>query len=273
MGKSALFTYMGSKAVVADWIVPLMDIPHRAYIETHCGSAGILINKARVPWEMINDLDGEVINFYRQLRDNGERLAELIELTPDSRVEFELSHEPCEDEMERARRFFVRQNQGFFMNKAVVDMSWNSGYPSYAKFGFSHSTAMNRWRQRTNNLWIFVERFRDVHIECVDALQVLERFDSENTLFYVDPPYYEGSQRTEEDMYGHGGTSEQSHRDLAEVLHRSKSKIVLSGYQCELYDELYPDWDVQYKKTGMTISKEKRREGVWRNFTTQARLL
>ena len=85
-----------------------------------------------------------------------------------------------------------------------------------------------------------VQRLLRVQIENSPAIEVIKRFDSEETLFYCDPPYPHDS-RTDKKAYGYEMTDEE-HRKLAEVLHSVQGKVAISGYHCQLFDTLYQDW-------------------------------
>src|SRR5207302_11446921 len=83
--------------------------PHNAWVELVCGSAAMTLAKSVAPIEIVNDINGEIVNFFQQLRDNGAELNKLISLTPYARAEFENARlkEPNLSRLERARRFFV----------------------------------------------------------------------------------------------------------------------------------------------------------------------
>src|SRR5207249_1354239 len=113
MDKRIAFGWYGGKYSHLDWILPLLPKAHH-YCEPFGGSAAILINREPSPLETYNDVDGEVVNFFRVLRDQKEGLIEAIGLTPFSREEFELAISgPTEgiSDLERARRFYVRARQ------------------------------------------------------------------------------------------------------------------------------------------------------------------
>lgn len=101
--------YHGSKWKLASWVVRHFP-PHRVYLEPFGGGASILLNKPRSELETYNDLDDQVVNFFRVLRERPAELVRALELTPWSRAEYELSHDPTEDALEAARRFFVRSS-------------------------------------------------------------------------------------------------------------------------------------------------------------------
>lgn len=99
--------YPGSKWSMADWIIEHMP-EHETYLEPFFGSGAVLFNKAPSKIETVNDLDGQVVNLFRVIRDRPEDLAEKIRWTPYSRQEYYDSYETTGDELEDARRFLVR---------------------------------------------------------------------------------------------------------------------------------------------------------------------
>ena len=97
--------YYGGKWNLAPWIIKHFP-PHINYIEPCGGAASVLLRKPRSTIETYNDLDGNVVNFFRVLRDNPDELIRKIQLTPYAREEYNLSRVPCDDPIERARRFY-----------------------------------------------------------------------------------------------------------------------------------------------------------------------
>lgn len=231
------FAYYGGKGRLApSWIVP--NLPeHRVYVEPFAGSAAVLFAKAPVHHEILNDLDGAIVNFYRVLRERPDDLERAVRLTPYSREEYALADfdAPDLDEVERARRWWVRSTQGFRQSAT-------------RQTGWSISTAQNtpRMHQLTRRIERFAEiaeRLRHVFIENIDGLAVIERYGADPTAcLYVDPPYLRCT-RSAPTCYRHEFQEDHQHRDLAEALHATKAAVVLSGYPSALYDEdLYAGW-------------------------------
>lgn len=236
-GVKPAFAYYGGKARLASsWIVPNLP-PHRVYVEPFAGSAAVLLAKTPVAHEILNDLDGHVINFYRVLRTNPDDLAHAVSLTPYARDEYDAADvdEPGLDDLERARRWWVRSTQGF-------------GQSATRQTGWSISTAQNtpRMHQLTRRIDRFAEiaeRLRHVFIENVDALDVIARYGTDpDACLYVDPPYLRAT-RSAPTCYRHEFQEDHQHRALAEALHAAKAAVVLSGYPSALYDDdLYAAW-------------------------------
>lgn len=260
------FAYYGGKGRLGpSWIVP--NLPeHRVYVEPFAGSAAVLFAKAPVHHEIINDLDGAIVNFYRVLRERPGDLERAVRLTPYSREEYALADfdAPDLDEVERARRWWVRSTQGF-------------GQSATRQTGWSISTAQNtpRMHQLTRRIERFAElaeRLRHVFVENTDGLAVIERYGTDPTAcIYVDPPYLR-STRSAPTCYRHEFQEDHQHRSLAEVCHASKAAVVLSGYPSALYDEdLYADWHrveqtiTRRAGNGRVVAQAQAVEVLWSN--------
>lgn len=241
----APFPYYGSKGGLAPLIATMLP-PHRVYVEPFAGSAAVLYAKPPATVEVLNDLDGNVVAFFRVLRERPRELARVCRFTPYSRREYRAAalDEPGLDDLERARRFFIRTSQSYNAAGAVSNnrTSWSSG-------GRRGSSQASTWRDRVDQLEAFSERIRNVMLEDRDYRSVLGIYDSAETVVYADPPYL-GETRTSLDArrkkardYAHDMASETEHRDLAAQLQASLGTVFLSGYRSPLYDELYGGWD------------------------------
>lgn len=233
--------YIGAKWKLANWIIGQFP-PHQCYVEPYCGSAAIFFRKPISPIEVLNDAYGDLINFFRVLREQTDELTNLIELTPFSREEYLLAYELSENPLEQARRFYVRCWQSFG-SSAGLKTGWR-----VQKNTHRGTRITGEWK-RLDGLRYSAERLRDAQIENKPAMEIIEYFDSPTTLYYIDPPYVmksrsEGSRK----RYMHEMTDD-DHRQLAAALHAVKGMIVLSGYDSELYRGLYPDWRVVEKST------------------------
>jgi DNA adenine methylase len=260
------FGWYGGKFSHLDWLLPLLPSCHH-YCEPFGGSAAILLNRAPSPVETYNDLDGEVANFFRVLRDSKEQLIEAIGLTPFSREEFAIACEidPEVSALERARRFFVRARQvrTGLAQKASLGRWANCKNTSRAGM----SGAVSRWLGSVDDLPDIAERLLRVQIENRPATDVIQLYDSSNTLFYCDPPYVHLT-RGDNNSYGYEMT-DNDHRELAKVLNSVIGRVAISNYQCKLMDELYPapKWTktVAPEKT-IHSTKDKRTEALWTNY-------
>lgn len=230
------FPYFGGKQRIAEKIVALLP-PHDSYVEPFCGGLSVLLAKPPSLQETVNDLDGDLMCFWRVLRDRGDELARLCALTPHSRAESIAARDlDGVGDLERARRVWVMltQRRGGQLRRTGWRYNINP-----------HGTSLSLVKYLDGYLARFapvIERLRNVSLECRDALEVIDaygRFDG--TLLYVDPPYL-GSTRGTTSAYRHEMKGEQAHVDLAVALHDAKGAVVLSGYASDLYDDLYSSW-------------------------------
>lgn len=235
--------YHGSKFLLAEWIIGHFS-PHDCYVEPYGGGGAVLLQKPRSYLEVYNDKDGEVVNYFRVLREQPDELVRLIELTPYAKAEWELSYrrddDPCP--VERARRLYVKA----YMNIAGPTATWKSGWRRQKvvtkEKGKRRMTPAPMTFRHVDHLYATANRLRGVQIECDEALAIIERFDSAATLFYVDPPYSQAVRnRWKKTSYLYEMTDEE-HRELAGTLQATEGMAVISGYQCPLYDELYAGW-------------------------------
>lgn len=274
------FPYYGGKTRIAPWIVSLFP-DHRVYAEPFCGSAAVLFAKPRCVHEVINDLDGHVVNFYRVLRDRPDDLELACRCTPYSRAEYFASDpdEPGIDDLERARRWWCRLNQSFAKNGSGA-----TGWSTSIKRGSNNARSV--WN-RIDRFASTIERLATVTIEHRDALEVIAEYSDPRGVLYVDPPYLAATRSAYADgrrphgEYRHELATEDQHRALAAALHASTSAVFLSGYASDLYDELFAGWNRVERQVvrGTAATRNADRihatEVVWTNrpVAEQGRLL
>src|SRR5579883_2590119 len=233
------FGWYGGKFSHLAWLLPLLPKCHH-YCEPFAGSGAVLLNRAPSPIETYNDLDGEVVNFFRVLRDEKEKLVEAIGLTPFSREEFALACklDPKVPPLERARRFYVRARQVRTGLAQTASLGRWANCKNTSRAGMSG--VISRWLGAVEDLPQIAERLLRVQIENRPAGDVIRLYDSPATLFYCDPPYLHET-RGDSKAYGFEMTRDE-HIELADVLHQCKAKVALSGYRNNLMDRLYKDW-------------------------------
>ena len=258
----AVFRYPGSKWGLAEWIIQHfpVDYEHMVYLEPFAGSAAVFFNKKPGIVETINDLNGDVVNLFRVLRESPEQLMRKLQLTPYSREEYRLSAEPCEDPIEKARRFMVRTTQAI---GAKPDSGWRNH--KQAKVGGTAckwngitetlDAAANRLKGNTKNL---------VQIENTDAIQLIKKYNFSDVLMYLDPPYVKSTRRTNR-LYRHE-MDENGQIEMLEAVTKSKAKIILSGYQSDLYDSRLEGWKKDTIQT-RTTAADMAIETIWMNYT------
>lgn len=270
--KRIAFPYYGGKNSHLNWILPLLPLC-RHYIEPFGGSAAVLLNRKQSLVEVYNDLDGDVVNFFKILRDITDELIRVLKLTPYSREEFEVACQRQKNlsDLERARRFYIRARQSIAKNPASATKG------SWAKSIDTSSCSMadntSKWINGVEDLYDVAERFRPVQIEHRNAIEVIKRHDSVDSFFYCDPPYVL-STRNSKKCYGNELT-DQNHQELAKVLNNVQGKVAISGYDSDLYNKLYPAIDVGGKwykayapsrKIAASRGKTERTEVLWTNY-------
>jgi DNA adenine methylase len=260
--------YHGGKWKLAPWIIENLP-PHRTYVEPFGGGGSVLLRKPRSYAEVYNDLDGEIVNVFRMMRDRGPELQELIRLTPFSRAEFAESYVAHPDPLEQARRTILRSFQGFGSAAACGELS---GFR--ANSNRSGTTPAHNWANYAGAMDFLIERLRGVVIEQREAMAVMVHQDSVDTLHYVDPPYVHSTRSTKinhdlaRKSYKHE-MSDQQHVALAAGLKLLSGMVVLSGYASDLYSDLYGDW-LRIDRIAHADGARERIECLWLNPAAQA---
>ena len=259
--------YHGGKWRLAPWITAHFP-PHRVYVEPFGGAASVLLRKAPAFSEIYNDLDQDVVNLFRVLRDpeRAGRLIELLTLTPFSRVEFEHSYRRTKDTVERARAIVVRSFMGFGSDAPNIDL--RTGFR--AQSPNSNRSPEKDWHNYPRALGIIVNRLREVVVECRPAIEVMRKNDAPETLHYVDPPYMpetrsqkSGRGRLKYHAYAHEMTVE-DHKALLDELCQLQGMVILSGYPTAIYDMALRGWR-RVETAALADGARERTEVLWLN--------
>lgn len=255
--------YYGGKQRLAEQLADLLGrVAHEHYVEPYCGSLAVLLARPKARMETVNDLDAELMTFWRVLRDHPLDFGRAVALTPHSRAEYAAACAPADpgvDEIEIARRVWVRLTQSRTGTQRAVGWRHHQdpkgsaiGMPAY----------LDAYRSR---LPAAVERLQGVSLESRPALELIAAYGRHpGVLLYVDPPYL-GSTRARN--YRHEMRTDADHQTLAEALRGCRAAVVLSGYDSELYRELYTDWHRVEISSGTSQggSWHERTEVVWSN--------
>ncbi len=276
--KITAFPWYGGKNIHLNWLLPFINgFPHTTYVESFGGSAAVLLNKKPSLVEVYNDSYGEVVNFFRVLRGKKDEFIPLLEMTPYSREEFNVakSGETDISDVERARRFFVLVKQS---RNAMVD---NSGSCQWA-YTIEHSrrkmaSGASKWLAGIDGLKYVCSRLKQVQIENKDAIDVIQRYDTPKTLHYVDPPYLM-STRTHSGGYSHE-FDENKHVELLNLIKSLEGKVILSGYDNEMYNDALIGWHkykdkIKYSFASSHKGKNEsalRQEVIWMNYELNVR--
>jgi len=253
--------YFGGKWRIAPWIISHFP-PHRVYTEVFGGAASVLMRKQRSEVEVYNDLDQQVVNLFRVLRDDSTELERLLGYTPYSRDEYVLSQVPANDPIEQARRTLVAYWFSMSTDSSKNPPGSIGGFRSY-----SGRNLAKEWVGVLDTITHISERLRLVYIENDDAVSVLLRNDYPDALHYVDPPYAPSTRSS--GGYRHD-MQESEHEALAAALHQLEGMVILSGYDCPMYAELFPDWHRVDLQT-IADSRRGRTESLWLNPAAQAK--
>lgn len=248
--------YFGGKWRIAPWIISHFP-KHSVYCEPFTGSASVLLQKDRSKIEVVNDIDRRVINFFEILRESPNEFMRLVDLTPFSRSELLKAYTQTGNRIEDARRFFVLcwQSYGSLL-KRKTGWTMEKGYRNW-------KTRVESWNTMDHLLTV-ADRLKQVQFECDDALAVIKRWDTDHTLFYVDPPYVKNvrGKGWNKEAYEHD-IPDSYHTNLANLLHRIKGMAIVSGYDSEIYADLFADWkkySIQNRTTKTTTIKT---EVIW----------
>jgi DNA adenine methylase len=258
-----LLRYHGGKWELADWIIRHFP-PHRVYVEPFGGAASVLLQKPRSYGEVYNDLDGEIVNLFRVIREQPGALERAVRATPFSRTEYVQAFQPSDDPVERARQTLIRSHMGRAGQPTHGIMT---GFRAHAVNSGTHPAT--QWRNFPEHLPPIVERWRGVVVEHKPAVEVIASCDDPQTLFYLDPPYVFATRDSGKD-YRHEMT-DADHEQLAAVAHGVDGMVVISGYHSALYDRLYAGWQT-VEREALAEGAATRTEVLWFNAHAWDRL-
>lgn len=258
--------YHGGKWRLAPWVISHFP-EHRVYVEPFGGGGSVLIQKRLSMVEVLNDRYSRIVNLFRVLRDPvmAERLQDLLCLTPYAEEEYFACREVSPDAVEDARRMIVLGHQGHGSTGASggKKSGWRRGVRDHG------GSSASEWRDLWQHVDLWSERLRGVYLENSDAVEVMQRWDAVDALHYVDPPYV-GESRTE-GLRGYAHEMEDAdHVRLAECLHGLKGRVIVSGYQSDLYEELFKGW-IRVERKHIADRALTRTEVLWmRNVALNA---
>ena len=254
--------YPGAKTRLAPWICSFIP-EHKVYLEPFFGSGAVFFNKNPCRVETINDLNDEVYNYFRVLRDQPDELIRAIEFTAYGRTEYEAIWGYSDDfskaqiisSVERARRFAVR---------CWMAIGCGNLYHNGFRSGQS-STSPNpahTWDTLPDVLRVAAKRLKRAQIEHLQALELINRYDTSDVFIYADPPYLHSTRSKY--LYKHEMT-DQDHMDLLTALKRHPGKVLISGYDNDLYNQMLKGWR---KETCRTRAEAgiARTEVLWMNY-------
>lgn len=227
--------WFGGKGKQAAYIISKMP-GHKVYIEPFGGAAHVIAQKSRINHEVYNDIDGIVVNFIVQAIENEDQLLDKCASLPYSRELYEKwrKEEMPRDPFEQAVRFF-------YLNRSAISKGNAEEVP---KTGWRHSTTSSQnpamgYVNACQRIKSFSKRMQGVMIERLDFRTLIEKYDSAEALFYVDPPYV-----GREKFYA-GGFTKKDHYELGEILNSTRGKVILSYYDDPIINEIYGHWNIE----------------------------
>jgi DNA adenine methylase len=231
--------YPGGKYTLAKWVISHFPA-HELYVELFGGAASVLMRKPRSKGEVYNDLNGDIVNVFRVLRDREQatELIRLLELTPFAYEEYYLAYDACDNPIEKARRTIFRSFAGHGSDSVSRDKAGYRGLKNKE----SGVTGAQAWAKFPKEVNKFVDRMQGVDIEHREAVKLIPLLDRVNTLFYSDPPYLISTRSLKGSVKYPFEMTDQDHINLAEALHQIKGMAIVSGYSSDLYDQLYSGW-------------------------------
>lgn len=260
-----VLNYPGSKWKIAKNIVNLIP-EHHSYVEPYFGSGAVLFNKTPSNIETINDMDDDVVNLFRCIQQDPERLSYLVDTTPYARSVYEKAFEEnVSDEYAKAICFLIKCWQGHGFRTAGNKVGWKLDIQ-----GRESAYALRNWNKLPNSILSISERLKNIQIEHRPALDVIERYNFENVFMYLDPPYVTGTRKAKCDQYKHEMTDE-DHIDLLNMIVASKAKIMISGYKSELYNDILKDWRV-IEMNSNDQSGNVTKEVLWMNYDAEQQI-
>lgn len=262
--------YHGGKWKDGRWIISHFPA-HRIYVECFGGGGSVLIQKKRSYAEVYNDKWDTVVNVFEILRDPSlsKELERRLRQTPYSRTEFnkcgDIDISLIQDPIEKARLTIFRSFAGF--GSASTNAKYSTGFR--ANSNRSGTTPAHDWANYPDQIKRFVERLQGVVIENKDYQSIINQQDTAETLFFLDPPYVWDTRNMQSGnaAYAHEMT-DQDHIDMAERVNQIKGMCIISGYESDLYNELFRGWKL-VKKKSFADGAAARIECLWINKKAQ----
>lgn len=266
---TAPFAWYGGKQNLSPWLIERFP-DHQRYVEPFAGAGNVLFAKPPSVFEVYNDLDDRVVNFYRVVRDPElfSRLRLALEMTPHAREEFAaVVNEPLvDDPVEAARGFFVcmRQARGGLGMSGITERGWAVSTRCRRKM----PEAVSKFLSSIDGLEQVHNRLREVTIECRPAVEIIRAYDGRDAFHYLDPTYLPETRHGKKaKTYAHEMTRD-DHVALLELINQVKGKVMISGYPADLYDSMLAGWrrDEYLTKAHVANSGGKRTEVIWMNY-------
>lgn len=262
------FKCHGGKAYLKTWVIDNMPVDYEdmTYVEPYAGAASVLLNKKESKEEAINDLHPGIIEIFKAIRDDGENFAKRLKKIRYSQASFDRalkqSAGPFDDKLDLAVNEYVlrRMSRGGMKKAFAWSERLRGGQPG----------DVNAWKTALKLMPMLSERLQNVYVFNKSAVEVVKAFNKPNTLLYVDPPYLHSTRQAKK-VYEKYEMTEDDHKKLCETLVSFKGKVLISGYDSELYNTYFQNWHKIFRDivnhSSQNKTKEYKREHIWRNFT------
>ena len=253
----AALKYFGGKWKSAPWYIENMP-PHRTFVDLFGGGANITLRKPRSKYEIYNDLDGEVINFFRVIQNTEtcQKLLRLIKRTPYARQVFYDAYNPTDDPIRRAANMAIKSHMSIH-----VSAMWKGKGSNFHSTTSTSRCQATTWIKFQRTIPQVRQRLQGVVIENKDAIKLIPQFDYPDTLFFADPPYM--PETRSKTTYGCEMTPEQ-HASLLDALIQAQGNAMVCGYDSALYREKLAGWKLLTRKGLAMMSGHKCRiECLW----------
>jgi DNA adenine methylase len=245
--KQPILRFHGGNFKLAPWILSYFP-EHQVYIEPFGGDASVLLMKERSAAEVYNDLDADIVNLFRVARDQGDELRRALEMTPISRDEFNQAWENTVNPIERARRTVIRAGMG--RDSASATQPRISSFRAcISKSGNAPASA--DWRNYPGELAKIIERLRGVVIENQDAADVMRKYDADDALHFVDPPYPMGAKGDQRKRFRYE-LDGKGHEKLLLALLELRGAVVIRAFDNEMYRDILRGWEMATVTTRAT---------------------
>lgn len=260
----AIIKYPGSKWNIAKWIISFFP-EHHSYVELFAGSLAVLFNKRRSNIETVNDLDGDVVNFFEWVQKDPERLAHAVYFTPYARQVFEKTFETqFTDSFEKAVIFCIKLNMGHCFRTNGEKTGWKNDIQGREK-----AYAAMDWKSFPERIIQAAERLRGVQIENRPAVELMERFNYKNVLFYIDPPYILETRHGKQ--YKCEMEKIEQHEELLDTALKHEGPCLISHYEHPLYQEKLKGWHRE-ETFCYTQSRTQKKEILYMNFEPEKQM-
>lgn len=268
--KLIAFNYFGGKFTWVDQIYPYFP-EHVHFVDVFCGSLAVTLNKPFSQIDTANDINSEVVNFFRVLRDQPEELIFLLKLTPVSREEYNNCWQGSSDieitDLEKARRFFVRVRQSFY---GLGIQRKNKGWHLAKTVNrCKKAETVSKWYNGIDKLYAIMDRLLNIQFEHQCYSELIPKIDFPGAFFFLDPPYPEESRSSKNDYKYDFKDSD--HEDLANLSHSIDGKAMICSYDCDIMNDLYHDWiKITFPVKLNNIRSKKVQECIWMNYDPPA---